>query len=357
MVQRIRVSSATWPGFVRALTSALVGCLLLLGVRASPAMAACTAGTATPNLIETTPTGAFTDHGDGTVTHHSTGLMWKKCLEGASGTDCQSGAATAVIGWSTALQLARNSSAASYTDWRIPNLADLLSILERCGWGPALNQEIFPSSTPVSEHVWSATSKSSVSAWLVDFFTGQIFSANKATGGPYVRLVRGGSGWAKFDAQLDAVPDAFNFNAVTAALNVSYTSNNVALSGLGQPTGIAVSGGEYAAGNDCGGAGGMQIAWGSAPSMVGDGDTVCVRHVSSVSLATLTTTTLTVGGVNVEFSSTTVTDAADLNLDGTIDSLDLGVFMSRWGSADVQADLNGNGVVDSGDLELLLRKF
>jgi hypothetical protein len=44
----------------------------------------------------------------------------------------------------------------------------------------------------------------------------------------------------------------------------------------------------------------------------------------------------------------------DLNLDGTVDGIDLGVLLGAWGSPSGNADLNADGVVDGIDLGLLL---
>ncbi|GMR09029.1 MAG: hypothetical protein BMS9Abin26_2041 [Gammaproteobacteria bacterium] len=48
---------------------------------------------------------------------------------------------------------------------------------------------------------------------------------------------------------------------------------------------------------------------------------------------------------------------ADLNNDGRVDSLDMGIMMSVWGSSDVNADLDNSGVVDSVDLEYLILSY
>jgi len=45
-------------------------------------------------VTATTPNADFTDNGDGTITHTKTGLMWAKCSEGQSGTNCATGATT-----------------------------------------------------------------------------------------------------------------------------------------------------------------------------------------------------------------------------------------------------------------------
>jgi hypothetical protein len=45
---------------------------------------------------------------------------------------------------------------------------------------------------------------------------------------------------------------------------------------------------------------------------------------------------------------------ADITWDRAIDSADLGMLLSAWGTADARADLDGNGSVGSEDLGILL---
>ncbi len=94
-------------------------------------------------IPSSTPTGAFTDHGDGTVTHHATGLMWMKCPLGQSGSDCGTGEADTYT-WDNALEAAAASVFAGHTDWRLPNVKELNSIVEYRCQGPAINEEVFP---------------------------------------------------------------------------------------------------------------------------------------------------------------------------------------------------------------------
>ena len=55
----------------------------------------------------------------------------------------------------------------------------------------------------------------------------------------------------------------------------------------------------------------------------------------------------------VTFSYEPISACADLNGDGVIDGLDLGVLLSQWGGRGT-ADLNGDGIVDGLDLGILL---
>ncbi len=47
----------------------------------------------------------------------------------------------------------------------------------------------------------------------------------------------------------------------------------------------------------------------------------------------------------------------DLNSDGRVNSLDIGILMSRWGGSDSGADLDRNGVVADEDLQMLLEAW
>ena len=137
----------------------------------------------------------FHDNGDGTTTDLKTGLMWKKCPEGLTGSACETGT-IAGFTWQQALQRVQtiNSSGgfAGYTDWRLPNIKELRSIVEEQCYDPSVNLETFPNTG--SETFWSSSTEgASVSVWLIDFRGGSDSYANmEGSGLFYVRLVRGG---------------------------------------------------------------------------------------------------------------------------------------------------------------------
>ena len=143
-------------------------------------------------ILQTTPTADFTDHGDGTITHKRTGLMWKKCVEGLSGSDCATGSIGAHT-WQGALQLADGHSFAGYSDWRLPNVKELISIVEFSCFSPAINLSVFTHAPDL--HVWSSSLNASNSdlAWMVDFGFGGSVNTNRVSSSYIqVRLVRGG---------------------------------------------------------------------------------------------------------------------------------------------------------------------
>jgi len=144
------------------------------------------------NMPASTPDSQLTDNGDGTITDSKTGLMWKQCLEGLSG-DCSGTAET--FTWQEALQrpgtVNGDGGFAGYSDWRLPNIKELRSLVEEQCSNPAINASRFPS-TP-SSNVWSGSpyAYNSGGAWNVNFNVGYSYALNRSDGNA-VRLVRGG---------------------------------------------------------------------------------------------------------------------------------------------------------------------
>jgi hypothetical protein len=154
------------------------------------------------NMPASTPDSQLVDNGDGTVTDRKTGLMWKKCAEGQTGSNCENGSA-ATFTWSEALHQPRRINSggpgfAGYYDWRLPNIKELRSIVEEKCSRPAINLVRFPNtSSSYLSWVWSGSpfAGDSNEAWFVDFYSGDsdhmmryyIYQVSYQ-----VRLVRGG---------------------------------------------------------------------------------------------------------------------------------------------------------------------
>ena len=165
--------------------------LLTLLTCAQAAAQTCQTETEVPS---TTPAGRFLVHGNGTVTDTATGLIWAQCAEGLSGSACTDGGA-ANFTWEEALIRARDSGLAGYTDWRLPNLKELFSLVEERCVNPAINLAVFPN-TPAS-YFWSASpsASSSGNAWYFRFSIGTVNDDGYYGGRNYalhVRLVRSG---------------------------------------------------------------------------------------------------------------------------------------------------------------------
>jgi hypothetical protein len=138
----------------------------------------------------TTPTSDFIDNNDGTVTHKLTGLVWMRCSMGQTWdkatANCTGTAATYT--WDAAMAL--KSDFAGKGDWRLPNIAELNTIVERENITINTNTTVFPN-TPTS-YTWSSSPVvySSNNAWFVNFNYGND-SYDSKNESYFVRLVRG----------------------------------------------------------------------------------------------------------------------------------------------------------------------
>ena len=140
---------------------------------------------------ENTPDESFTMNTDGTVLHIPTGLMWMRCAYGqtwsAQEGECTGHAAQLV--WSEALTAAQNDTTAGYDDWRVPNIKELGSIVERECVAPSLNLSAFPSSP--AENFWTSTTVANEvdRAWSVAFYNGKNNTKSKVVD-LHIRFVR-----------------------------------------------------------------------------------------------------------------------------------------------------------------------
>jgi hypothetical protein len=152
---------------------------LLLGA-ASPALAA----------------KVYTDNGDGTVTDPTTGLTWMKCALGQTwvynmfGDSCNS--AAGAFTWDLVSSPAFGWNFAGHSDWRVPNIRELQTIVNR-SYSPAIAFSSFPNTPSVK--FWSTSAfigSQSPQGWWVDFSDGSSGYLNRTYQFP-VRMVRGTS--------------------------------------------------------------------------------------------------------------------------------------------------------------------
>lgn len=124
----------------------------------------------TIGIPPSTPSTDFAVIGDGDVVRHQpTGLEWQRCSVGQvwDGEDC-TGRVT-LFTWQDALLLAEEMDG-----WRLPNISELVSIVEECRIQPIINEQVFPStawSYNGSLHYWSSTPMMQFlnSAWATSF--------------------------------------------------------------------------------------------------------------------------------------------------------------------------------------------
>lgn len=116
----------------------------------------------------------YTDNGDGTVTDPTTGLQWMRCSMGQTwdGTTCLG----TTIGYTSdqSIALTGTITFAGRSDWRLPNIRELQTIVDRTAVNPAIDLSEFPN-TPASNFRQSTpVTGITVNIWTVDFRDGGV---------------------------------------------------------------------------------------------------------------------------------------------------------------------------------------
>lgn len=124
---------------------------------------------------------SYRDNGDGTVTDRNTGLMWQQ--------DDAHNART--YSWQRARNYCEILNLARHTDWRLPAIGELASLINIGKYNPAIDTTYFPGC--LSDYYWSGTPYSPRAdyAWGAYFSMGNVGYGSKRYA-YYVRCVRGG---------------------------------------------------------------------------------------------------------------------------------------------------------------------
>lgn len=160
------------------------------------------AGTGQDGELQKGVARSYTDNGDGTITDNATGLMWEKLSDDGSIHDKDTD-----YTWTNAIAAKiatlNATTFAGYGDWRLPNVSELLSLINHGAAGPAVfsvfNSGCAPSctvsicsctrGTSVNDFAyWSSTTNQGDlnDAWQVSFNLGWVGPGPK----PLFRFVR-----------------------------------------------------------------------------------------------------------------------------------------------------------------------
>jgi hypothetical protein len=105
----------------------------------------------------------------------------------------QQATAPGTYNWSNAITYCENLVLGGYSDWRLPSIKELSTLVDRSipYPGPTINTTYFPGT--VASYYWSSTTFafSTYGAWHVSFGFGGVYGHSKYDD-YYVRAVRGG---------------------------------------------------------------------------------------------------------------------------------------------------------------------
>lgn len=143
-----------------------------------------------PSKPQTTPTSRFEiNQKDGTTFDTKTKLTWKICSDGQLYSDGQCTGNATGFTWNNAVQAFGNKG----DNWRLPNVDELGSIIEKQCLSPAINLAVFPGISSAMSFFWSGSSYVADSANASGvYFNDGITGAGVKMYNGYVRLVRGG---------------------------------------------------------------------------------------------------------------------------------------------------------------------
>lgn len=124
------------------------------------------------------------------ATDGKTGLIWRRCPEGMvfSGGTCTGSAL--MLSHEAAMQRATGQETVSGKAWRLPNVKELTSIVDRARANPSSDPVAFPA-TPLG-YFWSSSPRVASYtgyAWSVNFYDGGVNNGTRSLG-YFVRLVR-----------------------------------------------------------------------------------------------------------------------------------------------------------------------
>ena len=118
-----------------------------------------------------TTRGAYVDNNNGTITDRSTGLTWQQNTADTN----NDGSITSEHypagdekKWPDALAWCETSTFAGYSDWRLPNVRELFSLVDTTTYDPSIH---YTFQCEVDSY-WSATGKDNSYVWVVNFNSG-----------------------------------------------------------------------------------------------------------------------------------------------------------------------------------------
>ncbi len=140
----------------------------------------------------------FSDNGDGTIRDNATGLEWQQDQPNS-------------MKWQDALNYCNGLELGGNSDWRLPNVKELESIVDETANRPSINLSFFPNSGAYFFMTSTTFMGHPTVLWIVDFDCGGIYNGYSTTSffksfNGYFRCVRGGSSIKTVDLAVTVDP-------------------------------------------------------------------------------------------------------------------------------------------------------
>lgn len=179
--------------FVRLCKPVLVSVVAILPIQASWGLEGNCAG----DIIEpSNDLQQFIQFDTGLVIDATTNLMWSTCSVGQSYVDGSCEGQATDLDWAQALQAVEQLNAdgfKGYADWRMPNIAELDSIIERACTEPTVDLAVWPSTPADFYHTSTPDTRTPDERFaanrLIDFSTG-LEARSGYDGRSLLRIVR-----------------------------------------------------------------------------------------------------------------------------------------------------------------------
>jgi len=282
----------------------------------------------------------WVDNADGTITNSATGLMWQQAT------------APKRYDWGESLAYAEDLTLAGYSDWRLPTIKELRSLVNYYSNNPAAIVSLFPDTVP--SIYWSSTTNTTTIygtsvAWGINFYGGHDNSPYKWLI-QYARAVRGGQAQSSdqimvlspLQASIWTIDDIMHIIWQASDSNANVT---ISISRLG---GAAGSFENIIANHPNNG----QYDW----PVTGPASVNCEIRIEQVDDPNIWATQ----GLFV------IQDAGnpcDFNNDGKVDIVDIMSVATRWGTKlgdenyDAAYDLNQDGKIDIIDIMMVAAQW
>ncbi|MFK5986390.1 MAG: DUF1566 domain-containing protein [Pseudomonadota bacterium] len=302
------------------------------------------------NANSTLKTQSFSVCGNGNLIYDNlTGLMWTRCAIGKSWNsetkECEGDAS--IYNWKESLNKVvdvNQTGFNAHSDWRLPNIKELASIVDLSCAYPAIDQNVFPNTDNAAFWTSSVFEQYPGRAWYFKFDLGHDYPSDKRYF-KQLRFVRLGLGEGSYNLKtgeksslLDACASfaTIKFDDLSDVPLVSTIQSGQAMinfTGQNNECTVSVENGEYEINSNG--------IWSSEAGTIKSGESVSVRHISSDQYIGDVITTLSVCDATAMFKSTTMEEVSASYEDVLLDTEILFAYDSSELSDEAKSSIDG----------------